>query len=135
MSPLARANGFSSPRGLTNDGGRADVTLTAGKKLFDGALRISGFVNYRHTDAVDYRRALELGLPADPDRQGRPAVVLAVDLFDAAAISRRSQRREQRRAATSTIRTARAPSSLTARARATPPTRMTAIPISARPSA
>ncbi|MES2421533.1 MAG: TonB-dependent receptor [Pseudomonadota bacterium] len=52
VSPLARAAGFSSPRGLTNDGGRADITVTAGKKLFDGALRINGFVNYKHTDPV-----------------------------------------------------------------------------------
>ncbi|MBW6529573.1 TonB-dependent receptor [Sphingomonas sp. RRHST34] len=52
VSPLARAAGFSSPRGWTNDGGRADVTLTAGKKLFDGALRLSGFVNYRKTEEV-----------------------------------------------------------------------------------
>lgn len=52
VSPLARAAGFTSPRGLTNDGGRADITLTAGKKLFDGALRINGFVNYRKTDEV-----------------------------------------------------------------------------------
>jgi outer membrane receptor protein involved in Fe transport len=52
VSSLARASGFSSPRGLTNDGGRADITVTAGKKLFDGALRINGFVNYKHTDEV-----------------------------------------------------------------------------------
>ncbi|MDY0967171.1 MULTISPECIES: TonB-dependent receptor domain-containing protein [Sphingomonas] len=52
VSSLARAAGFNSPRGLTNDGGRADVTLTAGKKFFDGALRINGFVNYKHTDEV-----------------------------------------------------------------------------------
>ncbi len=52
VSSLARASGFSSPRGLTNDGGRVDVTVTAGKKLFDGALRINGFVNYKHTDPV-----------------------------------------------------------------------------------
>lgn len=52
VSPLARAAGFSSPRGLTNDGGRTDITVTAGKKLFDGALRINGFVNYKHTDPV-----------------------------------------------------------------------------------
>ncbi|RZL28711.1 MAG: TonB-dependent receptor, partial [Sphingomonas sp.] len=51
VSPLARANSFGSPRGMTNDGGRADITVTAGKKLFDGKLRLSGFVNYRHTDA------------------------------------------------------------------------------------
>ena len=52
VSPLARAAGFGSPRGLTNDGGRADLTLTAGTKLFDGALHLSGFVNYRKTDEV-----------------------------------------------------------------------------------
>ena len=52
VSPLARAAGFSSPRGLTNDGGRADLTLTAGTKLFDDKLHVSGFVNYRHTDEV-----------------------------------------------------------------------------------
>jgi iron complex outermembrane receptor protein len=54
VSSLARANTFGSPRGMTNDGGRADVTVTAGKKLFDGKLRLSGFVNYRHSDIVDY---------------------------------------------------------------------------------
>ncbi len=52
VSPLARAAGFRTPRGLTNDGGRADVTLTGGVKLFDGALRVSGFVNYRESEAV-----------------------------------------------------------------------------------
>ncbi|WP_242615917.1 TonB-dependent receptor plug domain-containing protein [Sphingomonas sp. BK036] len=54
VSSLARANSFGSPRGFSNDGGRADITVTAGKKLFDGKLRVSAFVNYRHTDAVDY---------------------------------------------------------------------------------
>ena len=52
VSSLARASGFNSARGMANDGGRADVTVTAGKKLFDGALRINGFVNYKHTDPV-----------------------------------------------------------------------------------
>ncbi len=52
VSPLARAAGFNSARGLSNDGGRTDITVTAGKKLFDGALRINGFVNYKHTDPV-----------------------------------------------------------------------------------
>ena len=46
VSPLARAAGFGSPRGLTNDGGRADVTLTAGTKLLDGKLRLAGGVRY-----------------------------------------------------------------------------------------
>ena len=52
VSPLARAAGFGSQTGLTNDGGRADITLTAGKKLFDGALSVNGFVNYRKTEEV-----------------------------------------------------------------------------------
>ncbi|WP_267435594.1 TonB-dependent receptor plug domain-containing protein [Sphingomonas sp. GM_Shp_1] len=52
VTPIATAAGFSSPRGLTNDGGRADLTLTAGKKLFDGRLNVSGFVNYRQADLV-----------------------------------------------------------------------------------
>ncbi|HXH17363.1 MAG TPA: TonB-dependent receptor [Sphingomonas sp.] len=52
VSPLARAAGFNSARGLSNDGGRADITVTAGKKLFDGALRINGFFNYKNTDPV-----------------------------------------------------------------------------------
>lgn len=52
VSPLARAAGFGSARGLTNDGGRADLTLTAGTKLFDDKLHVSGFVNYRHTDEI-----------------------------------------------------------------------------------
>ncbi|MDN4631250.1 TonB-dependent receptor [Sphingomonas sp. PsM26] len=52
VSSLANGAGFGSKRGLSNDGGRADVTLTAGKKFFDGALRLNGFVNYKHTDAI-----------------------------------------------------------------------------------
>ena len=54
VSPLARASGFNSTTGTSNDGGRADITLTAGTKLLDGALRVSGFVNYRHSDIVPY---------------------------------------------------------------------------------
>ncbi|SDF43896.1 TonB dependent receptor [Sphingomonas carotinifaciens] len=54
VSPIARNNSFTSPRGLTNDGGRSDITLTAGKKLFGDALSLMGFVNYRQADVVDY---------------------------------------------------------------------------------
>ncbi len=54
VSPLARAAGFSSPRGLTNDGGRVDLSLAAGKNLFDGALNVTGFVNYRKGDLVPF---------------------------------------------------------------------------------
>ena len=52
VSPLARAAGFGSPRGLTNDGGRADITLTAGHGFFDDKVHVSGFVNYKNTDEV-----------------------------------------------------------------------------------
>lgn len=43
---------FASPRGLTNDGGRIDLSLAAGKNLFGGAVNVTGFVNYRHADQV-----------------------------------------------------------------------------------
>ncbi len=54
LTPIATRAGFQSPRGLTNDGGRVDVTLTAGKSLFDDRLNVSGFVNYRKADLVPY---------------------------------------------------------------------------------
>ncbi|KQN00607.1 TonB-dependent receptor [Sphingomonas sp. Leaf25] len=54
VSPYARAAGFPVPRGLTNDGARKDLTLSAGTKLFDGALSVMGFVNYRQSDLVPY---------------------------------------------------------------------------------
>ncbi|MEH3121831.1 MAG: TonB-dependent receptor [Sphingomonas phyllosphaerae] len=43
---------FPSARGWANDGGRANVTLSAGKTFLDGALSISGYANYRHSDQV-----------------------------------------------------------------------------------
>lgn len=43
---------FPAQRGLTNDGGRVDVSLAAGKTLFDGRVNITGFVNYRASDQV-----------------------------------------------------------------------------------
>ncbi len=54
VAPVAQASGFSSPRGGNNDGGRTDVTLTVGKRLFDGTLNVSGFVNYKHQDLIPY---------------------------------------------------------------------------------
>jgi iron complex outermembrane recepter protein len=53
VTETAEPYGFSIPHGHTNDGGRADLTLTAGTKLFD-ALSLSGFVNYRKGDLVPY---------------------------------------------------------------------------------
>ncbi|WP_082438896.1 MULTISPECIES: TonB-dependent receptor domain-containing protein [unclassified Sphingomonas] len=54
VSPYARAAGFPVPRGLTNDGARVDLTLSAGTKLFDDRLSVMGFVNYRKADLVPY---------------------------------------------------------------------------------
>ena len=48
----ARAN-FPSRLGMANDGGRANLTLTAGKSFFDGALNITSYFNYRHSDQVN----------------------------------------------------------------------------------
>ncbi|MBB6503904.1 outer membrane receptor protein involved in Fe transport [Sphingomonas endophytica] len=50
----ARGAGITPLRGLTNDGGRSDLTLTAGKKLFDDKLSLMGFVNYRQANFVPY---------------------------------------------------------------------------------
>ncbi|SEM38840.1 TonB dependent receptor [Sphingomonas gellani] len=54
VTPVAQASGFSPLLGKVNDGGRADVTLTVGKRLFDGKLNLSGFVNYKHQDLIPY---------------------------------------------------------------------------------
>ncbi|WP_203308470.1 TonB-dependent receptor domain-containing protein [Sphingomonas beigongshangi] len=54
VSQTAQASGFSPLLGHVNDGGRADLTLTAGTSLFDGKLNVEGFVNYKHADLVPY---------------------------------------------------------------------------------
>ncbi len=53
-TPLARAVGFATPMGWTNDGGRGNVTVTVGKKMLDDRLRVSAFFNYRVADQVSY---------------------------------------------------------------------------------
>lgn len=45
---------FPLPLGHANDGARQDFTLTAGTKLLNGALHVSGFVNFRKADLVPY---------------------------------------------------------------------------------
>ena len=45
---------FPLPLGHANDGARQDFTLTAGTKLLNGALHLSGFVNFRKADLVPY---------------------------------------------------------------------------------
>lgn len=54
VTQQALASSFPANTGLVNDGGRADVTLTAGTALFDDKLKVSGFVNYKHQDLVPY---------------------------------------------------------------------------------
>lgn len=54
VTQTALANGFPANTGLVNDGGRADITLTAGTALFDDRFKVSGFVNYKHADLIDY---------------------------------------------------------------------------------
>ncbi|HEX8484929.1 TonB-dependent receptor domain-containing protein [Sphingomonas sp.] len=44
---------FPAQTGMANDGGRIDASLAAGKTLFDGALNITGFVNYRASEQVN----------------------------------------------------------------------------------
>ncbi len=54
VTAQAQASGFPTNTGMVNDGGRADLTLTAGTALFDDKLKVSGFVNYKHADLVPY---------------------------------------------------------------------------------
>ena len=54
VTATAQSYAFPAPSGLTNDGGRADITLTAGTSLLDGKVNLSAFVDYRHADIVNY---------------------------------------------------------------------------------
>ncbi|WP_311732272.1 TonB-dependent receptor plug domain-containing protein [Sphingomonas carotinifaciens] len=50
ITDAARRANLSVPLGMTNDGGRSDVSVAAGVNLFDKRVNITGFVNYRHSD-------------------------------------------------------------------------------------
>ncbi|WP_231478148.1 TonB-dependent receptor domain-containing protein [Sphingomonas sp. UNC305MFCol5.2] len=53
VSQVASRYGFGQPsHGLAVDGGRVDLSLTAGTKLFDDRFRVSGYVNYRKGELV-----------------------------------------------------------------------------------
>jgi len=55
VSQVARNYGFAQPaQGLSADGGRVDLSLTAGKKFFDGRMHVSAYVDYRKADLVPY---------------------------------------------------------------------------------
>ena len=53
-TPVAEAAGFDPQLGLTNDGGRADLAVTAGTHLFSDALKISGYANYKTASLIPY---------------------------------------------------------------------------------
>jgi outer membrane receptor protein involved in Fe transport len=55
ITAAARRFGVPVPLGMTNDGARKDITLTAGKNLFNDRVNITGFVNYRQSDLVQLR--------------------------------------------------------------------------------
>ncbi|MEH3104668.1 MAG: TonB-dependent receptor [Sphingomonas phyllosphaerae] len=52
VTEAASRAGFASPNGLTNDGGRSDISLAAGTNLFDGRVNFSSFINYRQSSLV-----------------------------------------------------------------------------------
>ncbi|WP_448662944.1 TonB-dependent receptor domain-containing protein [Sphingomonas sp. CJ20] len=55
VSQVAKQYGFAQPStGTKTDGGRQDLSLTVGKKLFDDRFHISAYVNYRKADLVPY---------------------------------------------------------------------------------
>ncbi len=52
VTAAAERAGFNSSNGLTNDGGRSDISLAAGVNLFDNRVNFSSFINYRQSDLV-----------------------------------------------------------------------------------
>ena len=133
VSPIARASGFGTRNGLVNDGGRADLTVTAGTKLFDDRLKVSGFFNYKTADQVNLAdRSSSACYLLQTSKDGPLSCQLST--IRRAATSVRGRARTAA-AAMSTIRPARAASSRTAPARARPPIRSTITPCSGRTNA
>ncbi|QXT36075.1 TonB-dependent receptor [Sphingomonas sanguinis] len=54
VTDTAQSRGFAVPLGMTNDGGRATINVTAGTSLLDDRLSLSGYASYRHTDNLPY---------------------------------------------------------------------------------
>lgn len=55
VTDAAARAGFNAPLGMTNDGGRADISVAAGADLFGGSVNISGFADYRQSNLVRLR--------------------------------------------------------------------------------
>ncbi|MBW6528635.1 TonB-dependent receptor plug domain-containing protein [Sphingomonas sp. RHCKR7] len=52
ITAAAERAGFNAVDGMSNDGGRADVSLAAGADLFDGRVNLTSFINYRQSNLV-----------------------------------------------------------------------------------
>lgn len=55
VTDAAERAGFNGVTGMTNDGGRAEINLSAGANLFDNRVNITGFVDYRQSELVRLR--------------------------------------------------------------------------------
>ncbi len=54
-TPVAQRYGITTPRGVTNDGGRADLSATYGHNFLDDRLNISVYGTYRTADGILFR--------------------------------------------------------------------------------
>ncbi|MGN8000201.1 TonB-dependent receptor domain-containing protein [Sphingomonas sp. 22176] len=54
-TPVAQRYGIPTPRGMTNDGGRADLSVTYGHNFLDDRLNISVYGTYRTADGIRFR--------------------------------------------------------------------------------
>ncbi|TCP31909.1 TonB-dependent receptor-like protein [Sphingomonas sp. BK235] len=52
VTDAAARAGFNAVEGMSNDGGRSDLSLAAGANLFDDRVNITSFINYRQSDLV-----------------------------------------------------------------------------------
>ncbi|WP_294326649.1 TonB-dependent receptor [uncultured Sphingomonas sp.] len=52
VTDAARRAFFQTPLGMTNDGARMDVTMTAGKSFLDNRVNLTGFFSYRQSDLL-----------------------------------------------------------------------------------
>lgn len=54
VSDVAERYGFTPASGSARDGGRTDISVTAGTGLFENRLHVAGFVDYRKAQLVPY---------------------------------------------------------------------------------
>lgn len=54
-TPVAQRYGIATPTGMTNDGGRADLSATYGHNFLDDRLNVSVYGTYRTADGIFFR--------------------------------------------------------------------------------